>query len=65
MIKYADRYTADDEEPNCGNCDHVCCESDYPCKNCGPEYGWAYYTRTEIKSVSEDTLNKVRRLLGR
>lgn len=38
-------YTADDEMPDCGQCDHVCdgfnCE-----KCCGPEHAWCGYRRT-------------------
>ena len=41
-------YTADDEEPDCGRCDHVC-DSDNLCMDyCGPEHGWARYVRTDL-----------------
>ena len=41
-------YTADDEEPDCGRCDHVY-DSDNLCINyCGPEHGWARYVRTDL-----------------
>ena len=36
--------TADDEEPDCGACDH--CSDGSLCDKCGPEYGWAWYKRT-------------------
>lgn len=39
-------FTADDEEPECGQCDHIC---DFDCENlCGTEHGWWGYERTEI-----------------
>lgn len=39
--------TADDEEPDCGECDF---QSDgYHCHRCGPEYGWIGYRRTIIE----------------
>lgn len=38
-------FTADDEDPDCLNCDR--CDSDYDCCNlCGPSYGWSGYIRT-------------------
>jgi hypothetical protein len=40
------QYTADHEEPDCGNCEHVC--DNFPCEeSCGPEHGWHGYNRTE------------------
>lgn len=39
-------FTADNEFPDCGQCDHVCDDMEY-CNKCGPEYGWANYRRTE------------------
>ena len=47
-------YTADDEMPDCLQCD-LCC-NDYDCsKFCGAEYGWSGYRRTEKKyTESED-----------
>ena len=40
-------YTADDEEPECGKCDHNC--DGFNCsKYCGPEHGWNGYCRTEF-----------------
>ena len=38
-------YTADDEEPNCLECNS--CTSGNGCLRCGPEYGWMGYMRTE------------------
>lgn len=38
---------ADDEEPDCGKCDHQDgCEL---CDLCGPKYGWHYFNRTELE----------------
>ena len=40
-------YTADDEMPNCCQCDHVF-DYEFNCeKLCGPEHGWWGYRRTE------------------
>ena len=40
-------YTADDEMPDCGRCDHIC--DGFKCdKSCGPEHGWWGYCRTEV-----------------
>lgn len=39
---------ADDEEPNCLNCCHVC--DGFNCEAfCGPKHWWAGYQRTERK----------------
>lgn len=46
-------YTADDEKPNCMNCDHIC-GSQTRCDKCGPEYWWQYYERTEVKDYAEN-----------
>lgn len=41
-------YTADDEEPDCGQCDNCDLDGEYFCvKSCGPEHGWYGYQRTE------------------
>lgn len=40
-------YTVDDEEPNCGNCDHVCDSDKWCMKNCGSANAWNGYARTE------------------
>ena len=48
-------YTADDEEPDCELCDHLCDESDDLCVNgCGSEHGWYGYVRTVIESRMND-----------
>ena len=50
MCKFLGRqieFTADDEDPDCMNCDH--CENatyNFCMNNCGPEYGWSGYKRT-------------------
>lgn len=50
-----ERYTAADEEPNCGRCDHVC--DDFDCSGkCGAENWWAGYIRTE--SIVDETNEK-------
>lgn len=36
--------TADDEEPDCGACDHW--SDGYLCDKCGPKYGWYWYKRS-------------------
>lgn len=41
-------YTADDEMPDCGQCDNCC--NDFECsKLCGAEKGWNGYQRTIYK----------------
>jgi hypothetical protein len=45
-------YSADDEMPDCMCCDR--CDSDFDCCNdCGPEYGWCGYRRTEVMGDME------------
>ena len=52
MSRYI-KYTADDEEANCGNCDHAC-DSDMWCmNNCGGANGWNGYVRTERQEEIE------------
>ena len=55
-------YTADDEEPDCMQCDHVCgwIWTDYKGKKhdncseqCGAEHGWNGYKRTERCDLNE------------
>ena len=41
------QYTADDEEPECRNCDNQ--DGQKICENCGPEYGWAGYIRSDLE----------------
>lgn len=51
MKNYHKVYTADDEEPVCGMCDHFC--DNFDCSNqCGPDYYWNGYRRTEVKDSS-------------
>lgn len=52
-MKYI-RYNADDETPDCGQCDFVC--DGFDCENnCGPEHGWYGYSRAEcIPEQSEN-----------
>lgn len=45
-------YTAEDEMPNCGNCDHIC-DSFKCCDLCGAEHGWYGYRRTVIVEMGE------------
>lgn len=42
-------YTANDEMPECGQCDHFDGSDGFKCEEwCGPEHGWFGYMRTEI-----------------
>ena len=41
------QYTADDEEPECRNCDNQ--DGQKACENCRPEYGWAGYIRSDLE----------------
>lgn len=43
-------YTADNEEPECGRCDHFGDDFDC-CSSCGSEHGWYGYIRTELEEV--------------
>lgn len=45
MYEYV-THTADDEMPDCGECDHIC-DNFSCCDRCGPEHGWNGYIRTE------------------
>ena len=48
MVEYIE-YTADNEMPDCGHCDHIC--DDFKCeKFCGSEHGWWGYRRTEKRA---------------
>lgn len=50
---YEQIYTAEDEMPDCGRCDH--CGDDFDCcGSCGPEHGWYGYVRTE--RITEDEM---------
>lgn len=47
-------YTADEEEPDCGQCDN-CDGSILDCsKFCGPEHGWHGYQKTEYVDDEEN-----------
>ena len=47
-------YTADDEEPSYGRCDHIN-DSDIWCsKNCGSANYWQGYIRTEFEKDSDE-----------
>ena len=44
-----ERYTAADEEPDCGRCDHVC--DDFDCSGkCGAENWWMKQTKKDTQS---------------
>jgi hypothetical protein len=43
-------YTADDEEPKCGRCDHFSGDFDC-CGSCGAKHGWYGYTRTKLEKI--------------
>lgn len=47
-------YDADQEEPDCGMCDHIA--DGFDCSgSCGPEHGWYRYQRTvRIKDNEEE-----------
>jgi len=53
MRKITFVYTADDEEPKCNICDHICDSEEFCILNCGGANGWAEYKRTEFKEVEE------------
>lgn len=37
--------TADDEDPDCNRCEHVCESDDFCSRLCGAENGWNMYER--------------------
>lgn len=54
-------YTADNEEPDCGQCDLQCSNCwadsygdihDHCATDCGSEHGWKMYKRTEYEDLS-------------
>lgn len=50
---YKEIYTADDEEPMCGRCDHFA--DNFDCSGlCGSEHAWNGYKRVEITEESEE-----------
>lgn len=40
-------FTADDENPDCGRCNHINDSEDLCAKWCGAEHGWSRYERSE------------------
>ena len=44
-------YTADDEDPDCGRCDHFDAHDEFCAKWCGPDHCWNEYRRTVCESV--------------
>lgn len=51
-------YTADEEEPNCLECNFACTDDANACRFCGPEYGWRNYCRTEIVTIGTEDNKK-------
>lgn len=51
MMPYYETYTADNEEPNCLECSHVCGQFDCD-GQCGPEHGWAGYLREKKEALA-------------
>lgn len=49
--RYRETYNADNEEPNCLRCNHVCDRYDSFCLRCGPENWWHNYIRTEVREI--------------
>ena len=48
-----EKFTAEDEEPNCENCDHCC--NDFDCSaKCGADNWWAGYIRTVFINGEEN-----------
>lgn len=46
-------YTADDEEPNCGRCDHINDSDKWCMEYCGGANSWNRYERTEYLEGEE------------
>lgn len=46
------QYNADDEEPECRNCDNQ--DGQKCCEYCGLEYGWANYMRTDLEGGDKE-----------
>ena len=47
-------YTADNEEPDCMQCEHVCDSYEKFCSKCGPKYYWYNYVRIEIENEEKN-----------
>ena len=41
--------TADNEEPDCGRCDHICDRYEYCNEQCGAEHWWGGYERSVLE----------------
>lgn len=52
--KLIEEYTADDEEPDCGRCDHICDSEEWCTEHCGAEHAWIGYRRTEEEIIIEE-----------
>lgn len=63
--KCKETYNADDEEPKCHRCDHLCDSYERFCSKCGPEHWWHYYIRTEIRDVevSEELAKRIKAIV--
>lgn len=48
------RYTADDEVPNCGRCEHINDSNEWCMQNCGGTNGWSGYLRYGESEVTKD-----------
>lgn len=45
-------HTAEDEDPDCNECDHAC--DNFDCNgSCRPEHGWYGYSRAERVKYNE------------
>lgn len=53
MDRYRLIFDADMEEPDCCKCDN-CCRNEVACEQCGPEYGWYRYERTEYLETNDE-----------
>lgn len=48
-------YTANDEMPDCGNCDHFYGADGFMCEEyCGAKHGWNGYIRTETEMQKDN-----------
>ena len=47
-------YTADEEEPDCGRCDHISDSDKWCMKYCGGANSWHGYQRTEYVDDEEN-----------
>lgn len=54
-MSYKVIYNADDEEPNCMKCDHICSAYESFCAKCGPDNWWQNYKRTEKHDTMRNT----------